>query len=85
MKGDYPSFQVGYSTDQLRQEFFLAPEELDFIRQFRSDVNRCSVAIRVFPVIVRDSQRLDLLLWSHGCARASGRMSNDQWARAGTS
>jgi hypothetical protein len=45
MKGDYPCFSTRYSREQLIESFTLSQADLQFIAQFRGNVNRYGVAI----------------------------------------
>ena len=45
MRGDYPQFKVSYPHDELIENFHLAPADHHFIRQFRGDLNRNTVAV----------------------------------------
>ena len=45
MRGDYPQLKVSYSPDELIENFHLAAADHTFIRQFRGDMNRNTVAV----------------------------------------
>ena len=45
MKGDYPRFRVSYQHEELAEHFLLQAAEIEFIKEFRGDVNRNVVGI----------------------------------------
>jgi len=45
MKGDYPRFRATYTHEDLVEHFLLQPDEVEFVRSFRSEVNRNGVAL----------------------------------------
>src|SRR5437764_4577033 len=44
MKGEYPHFKTKYSHDELIEHFSFTSVELNFIRQFRGEINQIGVA-----------------------------------------
>ena len=45
MKGDYPSFKVTYTDEELAEHFLLTPAERALVDTCRGDVNRHGVAV----------------------------------------
>lgn len=81
MKGDYPRFRATYTHEELVEHFLLQPDEVEFLRSFRSEVNRNGVALLLksvaylgyvppalttVPEVVRTFMARQLdLLWDH--------------------